>query len=185
MEQLKSMKQTLMGVVQGQMGNLGMVNTEELGEAIDMIKDLSEAIYYCTVTEAMEKSDKKTEEIMHYQDMRMTMPDKYRDMDYMRGHMYYSDGQDMGNNGRGRGTNHYDSNYPIEIRDSREGQSPIVRKHYMESKQLHQDKSIQMKELEKYMQELSQDITEMIQDASPEEKKLLQEKLATLSTKIK
>ena len=29
-----------------------------MGEAIDMIKDLSEAIYYCTITEAMEKSDK-------------------------------------------------------------------------------------------------------------------------------
>ena len=26
------------------------VDTKELGEAIDMIKDLEEAIYYCTVT---------------------------------------------------------------------------------------------------------------------------------------
>jgi hypothetical protein len=34
---------------------LSEVDTKELGEAIDMIKDLEEAIYYCTVTEAMTK----------------------------------------------------------------------------------------------------------------------------------
>ena len=38
--------------------NLNTVDTRELGEAVDMIKDLAEAIYYCTVTKAMEeKSD--------------------------------------------------------------------------------------------------------------------------------
>jgi IS30 family transposase len=56
MEELKTMKQNLTSLVQSQMGNLDQVNTRELGEAIDMIKDLSEAIYYCTITEAMEKS---------------------------------------------------------------------------------------------------------------------------------
>ena len=44
MERLKSMKDTLMATVQAQMGKLQDVCTEELGEAIDMIKDLSEAI---------------------------------------------------------------------------------------------------------------------------------------------
>ena len=65
MERLKYMKETLMGCVQGQLGNLSAVDTKELGEAIDMIKDLSEAIYYCTITEAMEGKDKK-EEYHHY-----------------------------------------------------------------------------------------------------------------------
>lgn len=41
-----------------------------------------------------------------------------------------------------------------------------------------------MKELEKYMQELITDITEMIQGTSPEEKQLLQKKIATLSEKV-
>jgi hypothetical protein len=42
-----------------------------------------------------------------------------------------------------------------------------------------------MRELEAYMQELTTDITDMIQDASPEEKLMLQQKISTLATKIK
>jgi hypothetical protein len=42
-----------------------------------------------------------------------------------------------------------------------------------------------MQELEAYMNELAQDMTEMINDASPEEKQLLQNKLMTLTSKIK
>ena len=41
-----------------------------------------------------------------------------------------------------------------------------------------------MKELEKYLQELSSDITEMIDGASPEEKQLLEKKINTLATKV-
>ena len=45
MERLKQMKDSLVSIVQSQMGgHLDQVNTEELGEAIDMIKDLEEAI---------------------------------------------------------------------------------------------------------------------------------------------
>jgi phage anti-repressor protein len=35
------------------MCHLDKVDAKELGEAIDMIKDLAEAIYYCTITDAM------------------------------------------------------------------------------------------------------------------------------------
>ena len=41
-----------------------------------------------------------------------------------------------------------------------------------------------MKELEKYMQELSSDITEMIEEATPEEKQFLSSKISTLASKI-
>ena len=41
-----------------------------------------------------------------------------------------------------------------------------------------------MQELESYMGELSSDITEMIHDATPEERQLLQKKLTALATKI-
>jgi hypothetical protein len=41
-----------------------------------------------------------------------------------------------------------------------------------------------MRELEKYMQELSQDIVDMISDASPEEKQYLEKKLTTLASKV-
>lgn len=70
------------------------------------------------------------------------------------------------------------------MRDSREGRSPMSRRYYMESKSTHQDKAKQLKDLENYMQELTTDVTEMIDGASPEEKQLLQKKLATLSAKI-
>ena len=62
-------------------------------------------------------------------------------------------------------------------RDRREGKSPMSRKNYMESKEMHQPKTTQMRELEKYLQELSSDIVEMIQDASPEEKSFMEKKI--------
>ena len=46
-----------MGCIEGQMANLDEVDTKELGEAIDMIKDLEEAMYYCTITKAMEQKE--------------------------------------------------------------------------------------------------------------------------------
>ena len=58
-EALKTMKDQLMSCVQGQLGDISKVDAHELGEAVDMIKDLAEAIYYCTVTESMEKIEDK------------------------------------------------------------------------------------------------------------------------------
>jgi hypothetical protein len=58
-EALKTMKTQLMSCVQGQLGDISKIDAHELGEAIDMIKDLSEAIYYCTITDSMEKAEKK------------------------------------------------------------------------------------------------------------------------------
>ena len=178
MERLKQIKDSLVSIVQSQMGgHLDQVNTEELGEAIDMIKDLEEAIYYCTITKAMtEKEDKEKE---HYYYTEKVYPDYYRDMDRGTGRMYYG----------GNGSNGYDeiiTSYPSTMmRDAREGRSGRSRKSYIESKEMHQDKEMQMKELEKYMQELTHDITEMVSDASPEEKIMLQQKISMLASKIK
>lgn len=66
MEQMKRIKENLMCQVQAQMANLQAVDAKELGEVIDMIKDLEEAIYYCTITEAM--SEKSHEPSMSYYD---------------------------------------------------------------------------------------------------------------------
>lgn len=204
MEQLKQMKSTLMATVQAQMGNLTHVDTKELGEAIDMIKDLSEAIYYCTITEAMNEKEPKHEAAYFY-DGRYPGEPYYRDMDRNIGRMYY-DGNYGNSSGRGSGSGNsegsssnsgssrgYDEmmyprymekDWPVEMRDKREGRSPMSRRSYMESKEMHHDQAKKMQELEKYMQELSKDITEMIEDASPEEKQLLKSKVATLATKI-
>lgn len=189
MERLEQMEETLINIVQSQLANPMAVDTKELGEAIDMIKDLKEAMYYCSVVEAMEDSKKEKEMYQkgqHYYTPYVRYIEPYlegRDMNWERGKMYYTEGKmprygsewDDGMHG----------NYPMEIRDYREGKSPMSRRGYMEAKEMHKDKHTQMQELEKYMQELSSDITEMIMDASPEEKTILQQRLNTLVAKIK
>lgn len=74
-------------------------------------------------------------------------------------------------------------------RDGREGRSGMSRRNYMETKEMHADNSPEskqkkMRELEKYMGELSTDLTEMIAGASNEEKTMLKTKLQTLTQKI-
>lgn len=198
MEQLKSMKHQLTSIVQEQLSNTQNVDTKELGEAVDMIKDLAEAIYYCTITEAMEENDKekkKQQHIMYYTPYKI-YPDYYRDMDYNK--MYYSDRMygaggatpsgigmgSMGSNSREHQDRIMPREYPIEMRDYREGRSGMSRRTYMESKENHQSKEVQMKELEKYMKELSEDISEMIEDATPEERQVLHQKIMTLAEKV-
>ena len=199
MERLKNMKETLMGCVQAQMSHLDTVDTKELGEVIDMIKDLSEAVYYCTITEAMEGKEEKSQEHHHYYT-------DYRMMDRGQGRMYYEENgmennmmyyngnssssngynaSSNGNNARGGGSRgYYEREMPFEMRDEREGRSHMSRKNYMEAKEMLHDKNVKLKELEKYMQELSNDMVEMISDTSPEEKQLLEKRLAALSSKI-
>lgn len=196
MERLKAMKETLMSAAQSQMGNLAATDTKELGEVIDMIKDLEEAIYYCSITESMKEHKEEEKYLKHYQEKYLPIPmmnEMYqRDMDRNDwGRMYYpgrviesKDGSMNRGNSRYYTEKDWDM-YPINMRDSREGKSPLSRKSYMEAKELHQGKEIQMKELDKYIQELGHDITEMIQDASPEEKQMLQQKISALATKIK
>ena len=72
----------------------------------------------------------------------------------------------------------------MKVQDYREGKSPMRRKMYMEAKEMHKGKEVQMKELEHYMKELSQDVTEMINDASPEEKAMLKNKMQILMQKF-
>lgn len=131
-----------------QMECLDNVCTKELGEVIDMVKDLSEAIYYDVITESMlgvEELGEKKHYIEKYIPETMTVHPSHDD--YM-------------------------------------GHSPTSRKTYMEYKANGKDKTMKLRELEKYMQELTSDIVEMIDGASPEEKQLLEKRVATLATKI-
>jgi hypothetical protein len=189
-ENLKTMKDQLMNCVQGQMGNLRDANTHELGEAVDMIKDLSEAIYYCTITESMEKADESKE-----QQIQPPMNFNYyttpmRDIERRNGYMYYPDWDNVHYaggatpQGGGTGMNYYTELPTGMMRDPREGRSPMRRRMYMEGKETHRDKNSQLRELEEYLKELSTDITEMVKDASPEERVTLREKMTTLASKI-
>ena len=179
-EALKTMKSQIMSCVQGQLGDLSKVDARELGEAIDMIKDLSEAIYYCTITEAMEKSDKNQGDtnINYYT---TTPQNEMSPYNMKNSYMYYPTGGNSGNSG---GTAYY-TELPSEMRrDPRQGRAYMRRRMYMEGKETHNDPKSQLKELEAYLQELSTDITEMIKDASPEEKTILHQKMTMLASQI-
>lgn len=132
MKRLECMKDTLIDIVQEQLQHPDCTNTKELGEAVDMIKDLSKTIYYCTIVEAMEHSHENGEEYSH---------------------------------------------------DSKEGKSPMARKIYMESKAVNKEMG-DVKSLEHYLKELCYDLTEIIDQAAPEEKALIKQKLSGMISKI-
>lgn len=172
MEELKRIKEQLIGQVQAQMSNLPCVDAQELGEVIDMIKDLEEAMYYCTIIEAMEANEEYS--TTHYYNDKYSK--KYSKTKRMVHHPVEDDIEEW---------NYYEREYePMIMRDSREGKSPQRRKMYMESKALHKDKTTQLKELDKYIQDLSSDIVEMIEDASDDERAYLEKKISALATKI-
>ena len=167
-ETLKSMKEMLVGQTQAQIANLQCADYEELGAAVDMIKDLEEALYYCTIIEAMEGKDKEQDQPIernntyYYTEKYMPMRDDmgYRDIDRPYGRMYYPGGNGSSMSGNNSSSSDSSSNggnstmnyreYPMMdgMRDSREGRSPMSRRYYMESKATHQDKSKQLKDLE-------------------------------------
>ena len=113
-----------------------------------------------------------------------------RDMDRPYGRMGYSGSGSSGGSSMGANSNmgYSESNggqYSSSMqRDSREGRSGQMRRGYMEAKEKGADKQQKMKELEDYMKELSSDVTEMIGDASPEEKAMLKNKMQVLIQKI-
>lgn len=214
-DRLKHMKETLMSAVEMELCNLSEADTKELGEAIDMIKDLEETLYYCSIVEAMEEEKEKGKS--HYQNGEQSMmyypvmmnyakeqegntnwrdaPRRYYDgnsgMNYANSGRGNSSGNRSGgnnssnNNGGNSSSQYTEREMPNNVfADGREGRSPRSRRMYMEAKETHQDKAAQMRELEKYMQELTQDMVEMVEDASPEEKQLLSKRIAALGTKI-
>lgn len=170
-DRLECMKETLMCAVESQLCDLGEVDTAELGEAIDMIKDLEEALYYCTVTEAMsgEYSDR-----MYYDTNRRRMARRPTSKE-IREHEYDYDWEENGDNDWAMNDVHH---------TDKDGKSYNSRRMYMEAKEMKKDKTTQLRELEKYMNELSQDVTEMIADATTEEKAYLEKKITALATKI-
>ena len=201
MKRLKSIKETLIGVVEGQLSHLDCVDAEELGEVVDMIKDLDEAMYYCSIVKAMEEAEKddKIEELAMLKHAHM-MACNERDMDRDMGRMYFTEPyyrntpskDDWRDTDRRRNEPYMDGErsrstereMPTSMRDTREGRSPMSRRMYMESKELHKDKASKIKDLETYMKELAEDIIEMIEDASPEERQVLEKKMTQLTSKV-
>ena len=186
------------------------VDTAEMGQVTDMLKDLAEAMYYRTLTKAMDDSD--AEEIMEMFERYGDGGRRYYD------HYRYADGR-FAPKGRGSYRRGYDEppyyhmtpemyrsmeNYrDMDRRDGRmyysepsmnsgvhaESRYDMAKRNYTESKELHrgntpEDKEQKMKELEKYLREIGSDIAELISDASTEEKNLLKNRMQVIMQKI-
>ena len=160
-KRLTTMIENLTNCVEYQMEHLEEANSCELGEAVDMLKDLHEALYYHTITEAM-KGDGA------YGDW----PAEHKKNGH---HLWESDSH-------GYSSPEEVTHWSVDG-DPKEGRSHKNRKMYMEAKHT-KDKAQQLRELEKYMQELTADMVEMIEDASPEEKQYLEKKITVLASKI-
>jgi len=96
---------------------------------------------------------------------------KMRDMDKRMGRMYYTDSNSMPMSGN------------TNVMDSREGKAGKSRVKYYESKATN-DKQMKMQKLEDYLKDMSEDLTEMIVDASPEEKMMAKQKMQILMQKM-
>lgn len=164
-KRLHELEEALSCLLETQMGCLENVDAAEMGEVVDMIKDIEEAKYYCAVSKAMKEASE-----YNY---------SYDPVNEHR--MYYHDSKPSTRYGN---ETYSEREFPYAFQDSREGRSHRSRRMYMEAKETHQEKTVQMKELEKYMQELAQDIIEMVQDASVEEKAYLSKKISALATKV-
>ena len=186
MERIKNIKEQLISQVCNQMGDLKKVDAKELGEVVDMIKDLSEALYYCEIYKQMEEAEQQPKERnnYYYTERYYQQPNYYRDMDreYQQ-RIYYSSDQSNGQSD-GQTKQYTETDYPISFHDAWEGRSPMRRKMYMESKATHQNNNKLVKDLESYMTDLTSDIVEMLDKATPEEKMIVQRKIDALSTKI-
>ena len=92
-------------------------------------------------------------------------PEYYRDMDRENGRLYFSE--------------------PITT----ESRYDKAKRGYEESKMTHKDntpesKQAKMKDLEMYLKELSEDVTQLLADATPEERSMVKNKMQILTQKI-
>lgn len=148
-EKLKSIQECLASAAEAQVYDLENVDAQELGEVIDIIKDIEETIYYCTVTKAMKEGveEYREPEAMYYGGYRRKHPSwREKDMGDWSDERRYYDGkgsQHTSSNssghmsdGTGNSNSYYtEREYPHAFEDEREGKSYRSRRMYMESKE--------------------------------------------------
>ena len=106
----------------------------------------------------------------------MSERERMRDLDRAsRGRMYYTETEPIHKDGG--------------MSDSREGKAGMMRKGYMETKEMHkgttpQDKEANMHSLESYLKELSEDLTELLPYMIPEERQMAKTRITTLAAKM-
>ena len=184
------------------------VDTCEMGQVVDMIKDLNEAEYKAVIVKAMKKADEEKEE---YDKMLLReLKEEYGEDAGRRfyDHYRYSDGRfapkGHGSYRRGYEEPPYYHMTPEMYRDmDRDTNSRMyytetgmnesgydrAKRTYTETKEMHrgntpEDKKAKMQELERYAKSLTEDVVEMVSDMSDEEKNLLRTKMQILMQKI-
>ena len=190
------------------------IDTKEMGEVADMIKDLSEAMYYRTITVAMEDSEygvdydymgaydehsrkgyrgQPKDSKGRYMSRRSYESRIMPEMDYDK--MERMRDLDRETKNKMYYTDSYSRNNTGSMNNSSsqsngmEGRSGMARRGYIESKETHKDnssesKQAKMKELENYMKSMAEDLTEAIEGASPEERAMAKNKLSVLVQKM-
>ena len=191
------------------------IDTQEMGEVVDMMKDLSEAMYYRTLTNAMNDFDPyETMEMFerygdgrrHYDNYRykttgeyalkgkgtyvgrrgyeeppywhmtkddydrwsdMPRSERMRDLDRASGRMHFAEPVSHGMDSMSE--SHYDR----------------AKRNYTESKEMHKDntmhdKEAKMKSLDDYLKVFSNDVKDLIKDATNEEKSLFKNNMTGL-----
>lgn len=166
----------IMECVKAKVDGIGIDNFE--GQNLDDLKDFTEIVKNIVefdrdylIVEAMENSK---DDYRRYTEPLYHMPVNYNDMEYMRdmdksrGKMYYSE--------------------PIAPHVS-ESNYDKAKRHYTETKEMHkgastEDKEHKMKALDMYIRELSGDISELLNDMTPDERNLLRTKMSNLASKL-
>ncbi|MFR8604766.1 hypothetical protein [Agathobacter sp.] len=167
----------IMECVKAKVDGIGIDNFE--GQNLDDLKDFTEIVKNIVefdkeylIVEAMENS--KDDYRRYTEPPYYHMPVNYNDMEYMRdmdksrGKMYYSE--------------------PIAPHVS-ESNYDRAKRHYTETKEMHkgastEDKEHKMKALDMYIRELSGDISELLNDMTPDERNLLRTKMSNLASKL-
>lgn len=179
------------------------VDTSEMGQVVDMIKDLAEAEYHSIISKAMKKADEEEEE--YDKELLRSLKAEYGEES---GRRYYD--QYRYANGRfapkGRGTrrgyeeppyyhmpvNYNDMEYMRDMDKSQgkmyysESIAPHVsesnydraKRHYTETKEMHsgitpEDKEQRMKALDKYIKTVTNEIIKIVSDNATAEEKNL------------
>lgn len=167
----------IMECVKAKVDGIGIDNFE--GQNLDDLKDFTEIVKNIVefdkeylIVETMENS--KDDYRRYTEPPYYHMPVNYNDMEYMRdmdksrGKMYYSE--------------------PIAPHVS-ESNYDRAKRHYTETKEMHkgastEDKEHKMKALDMYIRELSGDISELLNDMTPDERNLLRTKMSNLASKL-
>ena len=166
----------IMEFFKAKVDGIGIDNFE--GQNLDDLKDFTEIVKNIVafdkdylIVEAMENAK---DDYRRYTEPLYHMPVNYNDMEYMRdmdksrGKMYYSE--------------------PIAPHVS-ESNYDRAKRHYTETKEMHkgastEDKEHKMKALDMYIRELSGDISELLNDMTPDERNLLRTKMSNLASKL-